>query len=318
MKSLSDGVIDLRLTAIRYAARDIHLFEFARPDGAPLPSTAAGAHVDLHLANGMIRQYSLVETGEAPATYRVAVKREANGRGGSRYLFDEVKVGDILPIGQPRNNFPLADSSSPSVFIAGGIGITPIHAMIHELAARGRPWSLFYACRSREEVPAFELLKPKTNVNLHLDDEEGGRFLDLEKIVREAPAGAHLYCCGPAPMLAAFEAATRKWPSDQVHVEYFTAKEAAAPIGGFTVRLARSGRELVVPEGQTILQVLRGAGLDVAFSCEEGICGACETPVLSGIPVHNDSILTEQEREANDTMMICCGGARTEILELDL
>ncbi|MGB3388282.1 MAG: PDR/VanB family oxidoreductase [Pseudaminobacter sp.] len=311
-------MIEARLTAIRYAARDIRMFEFAKPDASPLPSTTPGAHIDLHLANGMVRQYSLVETGDAPSCYTVAVKREANSRGGSSFLFDQMKVGSIVSIGKPRNNFPLDESAAESIFIAGGIGITPVHAMMRRLSTAGRPWSLYYACRTREEMPALELMKPAANVHLHLDDEAGGRFLDLGSIVRDAPTGAHLYCCGPLPMLAAFEEATREWPSDRVHVEYFAAKDVAKPSGGFKVRLARSNREYVVPEGQTILQVLRQAGLDVAFSCEEGICGACETPVLSGIPEHHDAILTEKERAANDTMMICCGGAKSDTLVLDL
>lgn len=318
MSARGDAMIEARLTAIRYAAPQIRLFEFARPDASPLPSTTPGAHIDLHLPNGLIRQYSLVETGDAPSRYTIAAKREANSRGGSSFLFDHLKVGSIVSIGQPRNNFPLEESAAQSIFIAGGIGITPVHAMMRRLSTSGRPWSLYYACRTREEVPTLELMKPAANVYLHLDDEAGGRFLDLGSIFRAAPTDAHLYCCGPAPMLAAFEEATREWPSDQVHVEYFAPKDVAKPSGGFTVRLERSNREFVVPEGQTILQVLRQAGLDVAFSCEEGICGACETPVLSGIPEHHDTILTEKERAANDTMMICCGGAKSDTLVLDL
>lgn len=318
MNSRGDAMIEARLMAIRYVARDIHLFEFTKPDAAPLPSTTPGAHIDLHLANGLVRQYSLVETGDAPLSYTVAVKREANSRGGSSFLFDQVKVGSMVSISQPRNNFPLAESGVLSIFIAGGIGITPVHAMMRRLSATGSPWSLHYACRTREEMPAFELMKPAANVHLHMDDEAGGKFLDLGSVVRTAPAEAHLYCCGPSPMLAAFEEATKDWPPDQVHVEYFVAKDVAKPTGGFTVRLARSNREFAVPEGQSILQVLRQAGLDVAFSCEEGICGACETPVLSGVPEHHDTILTEKERAANDTMMICCGGAKTDTLVLDL
>lgn len=309
--------IEARLTAIRYAAPGIHLFGFSRTDAGTLPAVEPGAHIDLHLGDGLVRQYSLVEAGEALRTYTVAVKREAQGRGGSRFVFDRLKVGDVLTIGGPRNHFRLEETAPASVLIAGGIGITPIHAMIGRLSAIGRPWELHYACRSRAEMPALDLLSGDPRVHLHFDDEAGG-FLDLGAIVAAAPPDAHLYCCGPAPMLSAFEAATAALPPERVHVEYFSAREVPESTRDFVVRLARSDRELVVPAGQTILGVLRAAGLDVAFSCEEGVCGACETAVLSGIPEHHDAILTAQERAANNTMMICCGGARSDVLVLDL
>lgn len=312
--------IEVRLTAIRYAARDIHLFEFSRTGAGALPAAEPGAHIDLHLADRLVRQYSLVEAGEALSTYTVGIKREANGRGGSRFAFDSLKVGDVLSISPPRNNFRLVEKAAGSIFIAGGIGITPIHAMMSRLTAIGRPWKLYYACRSRAEMPRFGLLSrvPQSHLHLHFDDEAAGAYLDLGAIVGAAPPDAHLYCCGPAPMLSAFEKATAAWPADQVHVEYFAARQVAEPTRAFVVRLARSDREFVVPAGKTILGVLRAAGLNVAFSCEEGVCGACETPVLSGIPEHRDSILTAGERAANDTMMICCGGARSDTLVLDL
>ncbi len=318
---MNDGQkIEVRLTAIRYAARDINLFEFSRTDAAPLPAVEPGAHIDLHLADNLVRQYSLVEAGENLSTYTVGIKREAKGRGGSSFAFDLLKVGDVLSISSPRNNFRLAESAPISIFVAGGIGITPIHAMMSRLSEIGRPWKLHYACRSRAEMPRFGLLSRTSpaQAHLHFDDEARGAYLDIDAIVGSAPPDAHLYCCGPAPMLSAFEKATGAWPADQVHVEYFAAKEAPQSTRDFVVRLERSNREFTVPAGKTILGVLRAAGLNVAFSCEEGVCGACETAVLSGIPEHHDSILTASERAANDTMMICCGSARSDVLVLDL
>ena len=312
--------IEVRLTAIRYAARDINLFEFSRLDAGSLPAAAPGAHVDLHLPGGMVRQYSLVEPGEDLSTYTVGIKREAQSRGGSNFVFDRLKVGDVLAISPPRNHFRLEESAPASIFVSGGIGITPIHAMMRRLSEIGRPWKLYYACRSRADLPAFGMLSRVSpeHLHLHVDDESSGAFLDIAAIVAAAPPGAHLYCCGPAPMLSAFEKATAAWPADRVHVEHFSAREAVQSTRDFVVRLSRSNREFPVPAGKTILGVLRAAGLNVAFSCEEGVCGACETAVLSGIPEHHDSILTAGERAKNDTMMICCGGARSDLLVLDL
>lgn len=318
MNNGDEAKIEVRLTSIQYAARDISLFGFSRLDAAPLPPAEPGAHIDLHLGEGLVRQYSLVEPGEDLSTYTVAIKREAQGRGGSRRVFDELKVGDTLSISPPRNNFRLSEMAAHSILIAGGIGITPIHAMVRRLVERGRSWELYYACRSPSELPAFDILSPGPGVNLHIDEQAGGSYLDIGAIIARAPPEAHLYCCGPAPMLSAFEAAAKNWPADQVHVEHFSAREDSRPIGGFTVRLVRSDKEFVIPPGQTILGVLRQAGMKVAFSCEEGVCGACETAVISGIPDHRDSVLTEKERAANDTMMICCGGAGSDLLVLDL
>jgi ferredoxin-NADP reductase len=212
------------------------------------------------------------------------------------------------------------------VLIAGGIGITPIWCMTQELiaqdlAAQDRPWQLYYSCRAREEMAFLETLKTldQARVHLHLDDEADGKFLDLKAIVTAAPENAHLYCCGPKPMLTAFEAAAAGRPKGHVHVEYFTAKEnEASTIGGFWVELARSGEEYYIPEGKKVLEVLYEAGVDVDYSCELGICGACETRVISGIPEHHDSVLSEEEQAANDKVMICCCGCKSERLVLDL
>ena len=314
----SEGLIEVRLTAIRYAARDTHLFEFARTDGKPLPAYQPGSHIDMHLPNGIVRQYSLLEPEPDPRTYAIGVKRDPASRGGSRYVHDELRVGKTLKISAPRNNFPLIENAGHVVLIAGGIGITPIWCMVQRLAKLGRPWTLHYACRSRADMAFLAQLETTQNAHFHFDDEMGGKFLDVGAIVAAAPADAHLYCCGPTPMLKAFETATADRPREQVHIEYFTPKQEAAKSGGFTVELARSGKEFVIPEGKTILQVLLDAGIDVDYSCELGICGACEQRVISGIPEHRDAILTEEEQASNTKVMICCAGCKTERLVLDL
>jgi tetrachlorobenzoquinone reductase len=317
-------LIEARLSEIKPVARDTNLYTFRRADGAALPAYKPGAHIDLHLPNGLVRQFSLIVPDANPESYIVGVKRDPQSRGGSRYIIDQMKVGDEIQISAPRNNFPLVENADHVTLFAGGIGITPIWCMVLQLAALGRSWKLHYACRSRDDMAFLEALKnfEQNSVHLHFDDEAGGNVLDVAAAVAEVPQGAHLYCCGPNPMLKAFEAATANRPRGLVHVEYFTPKADAATddskLGGFWVELARSNEEYFIPEGKKILEVLYEAGVDVDYSCELGICGACETKVISGIPVHHDSVLSEEEQAANTKVMICCAGCKTERLVLDM
>jgi ferredoxin len=188
---------------------------------------------------------------------------------------------------------------------------------LKQLPHQNGSWSLYYSCRTRDDAAFLTELEPHPQVRLNFDA-ESGRVLDVMQIVGQAPPDAHIYCCGPAPMLATFEAATANWPAKQKHVEYFTAKQAPALEGGFVVELKRSGKEFIIPPGKSILEVLRDGGMDVSYSCEQGICGACETRVISGVPEHRDSVLTPAEQAANNTVMICCAGSKTERLVLDL
>jgi ferredoxin-NADP reductase len=311
-------LLDVRLTGIEFAARDIHLFELRRTDGRVLPSAEAGAHIDLHLPNGLIRQYSLISPDPNPRRYQLGIKRDPASSGGSQFIFDQLKVGQTLAVSEPRNNFPLVQSAEHTVLIAGGIGITPIWAMVQTLQSLKRSWQLHYSCGSRDSMAFLEALQGSASAILHFDDEAGGRFLDVAGIVEQAPREAHFYCCGPSPMLDAFKAACKDIPPEQVHIEYFTPQSAPDRSGGFLVRLARSNREFVIPPGQSILEVLRCTGMKLPFSCEQGICGSCETAVLSGIPDHRDSVLTDSEHASNRTMMICCSGCKSETLVLDL
>jgi ferredoxin-NADP reductase len=314
----SGALIEVRLTAINFAARDTNIYEFRRPDGTHLPPYGCGAHLDLHLPNGLVRQYSLLVPERAPDRYLIAVKRDAGSRGGSRCVHEDLHVGKMLKISSPRNNFPLIEDAEQIVFLAGGIGITPIWCMVQRLQALGRPWQLYYSCRSRSDMAFRNELDSCKQATLHFDDENDGNVLDVAKIVRDAPKAAHLYCCGPQPMMVAFEAATVDWPRAQIHVEHFTPRLEPAKTGGFIVELARSGQEFFIPPGQSILQVLYEAGIDVDYSCELGICGACETRVISGIPEHRDSVLSEEDHASNTKVMICCAGCMTDRLVLDL
>jgi tetrachlorobenzoquinone reductase len=317
------GLIDARLSKIEDVARDTKLYTFERIDGGKLPGYKPGAHIDLHLPNGLLRQFSLTVPADNPDSYTVGVKRDENSRGGSRYIIEQMKVGDQIKISAPRNNFPLVEDAAHVVLFAGGIGITPIWCMAQQLAAQGRSWKIHYACRSQADMAFLSELKrlDQKFVHLHFDDEAGGKVMDLAAAIAEAPAAAHFYCCGPNPMLKAFEAAAASRSKVNVHVEYFTPKEdanAEDSLGGFWVELAKSGEEYFIPPGKKVLEVLFDAGVDVDYSCELGICGACETKVISGIPVHHDSVLSEEEQATNEKVMICCCGCKTERLVLDM
>ncbi len=308
------------MTDIEPVAHATNVYTFRRPDCGRLPPYQPGAHIDLHLPNGLIRQFSLLNPDPDPESYVVGIKLDAASRGGSRYIFDEVHVGHTLKISAPRNNFPLVENAEHVVLFAGGIGITPIWCMAQQLAAQNRSWKLYYSCRSRADMAFLATLEKfgAECVHLHFDDETNGKFLDLAAAIGAAPADAHFYCCGPNPMIRAFEAAAASRPRHQVHVEYFTPKAVAATSGGFWVELARSGEQYFIPEGKKILEVLYEAGVDVDYSCELGICGECVTGVISGIPEHHDSVLSEEEQASNEKVMICCAGCKSERLVQDL
>jgi tetrachlorobenzoquinone reductase len=317
-RDANGGLIDVHLKKIDYKTKDINLFELGRPNDRPLPSIDAGAHIDLHLPNGMIRQYSLLSAASDPRTYLIGVKREENGRGGSLFMHQALRTGDRLRISSPRNNFPLTENAKHTILIAGGIGITPIWSMLNRLQELGHSWQLYYSCRSASHAMFFDELSAHRHVNFHFDDQSEGRVVDLDGIVRQAPDYSHFYCCGPPPMMSAFERATEGRPAEQLHTEYFSNLQPAATERRFVVQLARSGKEVIVEPGNSILKALREAGYNVPYSCESGICGTCEMRVLAGVPDHRDSILTDDERAQNDKIMICCSGSLGDRLVLDL
>jgi ferredoxin-NADP reductase len=309
---------DVRVKSITYEAEDVISLDLRPVGPETLPPFTAGAHIELHLRNGQPRNYSLANAQTESHRYYVTVQNDPASRGGSRFIHEQVRAGDILTISPPRNNFSLVEDAAESVLIAGGIGITPIWCMVQRLVALGRKWRMFYAVRSRGRAAFLQELLALDQVHAHFDDESGGTFLDLDAIVRDAAPGSHFYCCGPLPMLAAFERATAGVPAERVHVEYFSAKEPIDASGGFEVVLARSGRTVFVPEHSTILDALLASGVEAGHSCLEGVCGTCETKVLEGIPDHRDVVLTAQERASNRTMMICCSGSKSGRLVLDL
>jgi vanillate O-demethylase ferredoxin subunit len=310
-----------RVAAIRNEALGIRAFDLVPADGRPFPPFAPGAHIDLRAPDGQLRQYSLCgEPHEAPDRYTVAVKHEAEGRGASRAIHAGVAVGSVLVIGEPRNNFALAPDAARTLFIAGGIGITPIVPMIRARAAAGAEWTLHYCARSRRHAAfhdALAALAP-ARVRAHFADAPGCR-LDVAALLREHAPGTHLYCCGPERLMTAVADASRHWPAGHVHFEWFHGDSAAGATNApFEVELARSGRVLAVPPDRSILEVAREAGVDVPSACHEGVCGTCETAVLGGVPEHRDKLLSEEERAASRTMMICVSRAKNGRLVLDL
>lgn len=321
------STLQVRIRSITFEAEHILGFELVPlPPAQCLPTFTAGAHIDLHLntqSGPLVRSYSLLNDPRETHRYRIGVNRDPKSRGGSRHVHEALRAGDVLTISEPRNNFPLDESAPFNVFIAGGIGITPMLGMIARSQALGTPWRLHYAARTREHAGFLDMLaayqgQSGAEVRLNFDQAPGGQMLDLGRVVNELPEGAHVYCCGPLPMLEAYEQATVGLPPERVHREYFAAKEAAATGGGFTVELARSRKTLEVPEGKSILDCLIDLQVEPPFSCREGVCGTCEVRVLEGTPDHRDLVLTDAERAVGDRMMVCCSGAKTRKLVLDL
>lgn len=314
------GSFDAVLHSITREAEHICLFDLRPERGQHFPAVQAGAHIDIHLANGLSRSYSIVNSQDEIDRYLIAVKNEATGRGGSRFIHTELRVGQRLRIGMPRNNFRLREDACHSVLIAGGIGITPLYSMIQRLQKLGRSWELHYAAANRDHAAFVEQLAqlgPRVHFYFAHDKPDAGA-LNIQNTIDASRKDADFYCCGPAGMLVDFEAATASIPSNRMHVEYFSARDEPAVEGGFEVVLQRSGERLTVDSGETILDALIKRGIDVPYSCMEGVCGSCQVGVIEGTPDHRDLILSKEEREANDRMLICCSGSKSPRLVLDL
>ena len=315
----SPQMLPLRVTRNDRIADGIHIFEFRDAEGKTLPEFAAGAHIAIKAPSGLLRKYSLCNDPAEHDRYLVAIKREANGRGGSCDLIDNVKAGDQLLVSPPVNDFALPRRAQDFLFIAGGIGITPIMAMIREARAQGKRFRLFYLSRS-PETTAFidELSAPdlKDSVVIHYDQGDPANSLDLKPVLAERKNREHLYCCGPRPLMEAVRHLTDHWSSTAVHFEAFSDAEThKATDKPFKVRLAKSGDVIEVPTTKTILEALREHGLDVPSSCETGTCGTCRTKLLAGTADHRDLVLADHERA--DQIMICVSRALTDEITID-
>lgn len=303
------------------AADGIQLFELRDPSGADLPSFSPGSHLSVRVPSGSMRNYSIASDPGETDHYIIAVKREEGGRGGSKSLVDGVQAGDLLQISHPRNLFELTTGAPSYIFVAGGIGITPILSMIHWVKANGnRPFKLYYLTRSPAGTAFLpELSDPalKGRVVVHHDQGDPEKTFDLWPVF-ENPTKAHIYCCGPRPLMDAVRDMTGHWPATQVHFEDFGSDlvRPRADDVPFTVKLARNGATLEVPIGTTIMEVMRVHGLRVPSSCESGTCGTCRTKVLEGEPDHRDMVLTPSERASN--IMVCVSRAKSPELVLDV
>jgi ferredoxin-NADP reductase len=303
-RAVADGVVELWLS---------------RDGDSDLPAWSPGAHVDLILDDGLTRQYSLCsEPGELGA-YRVAVLAEPSGRGGSRRIHEHVHRGARVRLRGPRNQFPL-ESSPRYVFIAGGIGITPILVMIAEAEQAGAEWTLLYGGRQRQSMAYAQELSNRYGDKVSVQPQDEVGLIDLTAAIGTPLKDTLVYCCGPEPLLKAVEGLCRPWPEGSLRVERFAPKEIhpASPDGEFEVELARSQKVFTIPADRTILSVLDEADVYVDASCMDGVCGTCETTVLDGKVDHRDSILTDAEQAANNAMMICVSRAACPRLLLDL
>lgn len=284
-----------------------------------LPGWHPGAHIDLVLAEDLVRQYSLCGDVTDNTALQVAVLKEAEGRGGSRYVHDTLAEGDTVEVRGPRNHFVLIDAPR-YLFIAGGIGITPILPVIADAERRGADWRLVYGGRSRATMAFAGQLAHAHPRQVELCPQDETGIIDLRTWLGTPRTDTAVYCCSPAPLLDAVEQACASWPSGALHVERFAPKERVGTPGAseFTVELARSDRTLSVPADRSLLDVLQEAGVNVLSSCREGTCGTCETAVLAGKPDHRDTLLSEQEQAAADVIFPCVSRSHSRRLVLDL
>ena len=311
----------LRVVAKEAAAEGVVSLVLADPDGGDLPEWSPGAHLDLVLGENLIRQYSLCGDVADRSRLRVAVLREPASRGGSRSVHEDVSVGDLIAVKGPRNNFPLVDAPS-YLFVAGGIGITPMKPMIAEVDARGAEWMLLYGGRTASGMAFADALTQQYSDRVQVRPQDEYGLLDLDAALDALTPGTAVYCCGPEPLLAAIEEKCKSRSGVELHLERFAPKviesENDGPAEGFDVVLDRSGKTVTVSADETVLDALLREGVEVDFSCREGTCGTCEQTVLDGVPDHRDSVLDDDEQAANDCMMVCVSRSCTPRLVLDL
>lgn len=305
----------LEVISVRSLATDVFEYCLADPAGAELGPFEPGAHVHVAVPSGGTRQYSLTGDPSERRHLTIAVKREADGRGGSRSFIEQTRIGDLVEVSAPQNDFRLSEGGDRVILIAGGIGITPIYAMAHALAQSGRDFHLYYLSRSpahtayAEEIAAAPF---SARVTLHHDGGDPERAFDLSSVLEPAE-NTTVYCCGPTPLLRAVRELAREWPAGAVRFEDFGTDAPAVEEGGeraFRVRFDGSSESYLVPPGQSILSVLQEAGFDVPSSCEAGTCGTCRMRLVAGEPDHRDLVLFDDEME--DSIIICCSRARSD------
>lgn len=317
-------MINVQIASKTLETDDICLLELAKSDGSALPAFSAGAHIDVHLPGGLIRQYSLCNHPGESHRYQIAVLRDPESRGGSVLIHDELNVGDEIGISEPRNLFPLEHEAGKHLLIAGGIGITPILCMAERLSHMSREFELHYCTRTPEETAFRQRIQDSAFSNrtqFHHSRHGDGKRLDAETLLAKPEAGAHLYVCGPNPFMEHILKTARQqgWPESHLHREYFAA-DAISHEGdtAFEIQLASSGAVIEVPADRTALEVLLENDIDLPFACEEGVCGTCATRLLEGEPDHRDVFMTPEEHAANEEFAACCSRSRSKRLVLDI
>ena len=324
MRPLEPNTLLVHVNKIVDEAIDIKSFELVSADGQLFPSFTPGSHIDVHIAFGLIRAYSLCNGPDNTQSYLIAVKKEAASRGGSHAMHEKIKVGDTLLIGVPRNHFSLIPQAKRHLLLGGGIGITPLLSMARHLLESGGDFELHYFSRSVKHTAfhaVFSGPEFKDKVVFHHALEADAVRACLRELLESRPEGAHLYLCGPKFFMDEVQAAAAAaWPAQAVHLEHFAADPMAlaGPQGAFEVRLARSGGTYAIPEGQSIVDVLAQHGIQIEVSCEQGVCGTCMTGVVSGTPDHRDVFLSPEEKAGGDVMLPCVSRCKSPQLVLDL
>ncbi len=303
-------------------ADGIVVLDLVAEDRSPLPAFEAGAHVDVEVAPGVVRQYSLCGDPADTQRYRLGILRDPASRGGSVAVHDGFVEGRVVQVGPPRNLFPLDPSARKTILVGGGIGITPMLAMAHSLHAAGKDFVLHYCSRERSKAAFLQELQEAPfadRVEIHFDNEDEAQKFSFDRDLPQPEAGVHVYVCGPGGFMSWIHdgALQRGYPADQLHQEFFSA-EIDTSGGTFEVVLSGSGKKVVVEEGQSIVQALVTVGVKITVSCEQGVCGTCLCTVLDGEPDHRDVYLTDEEKADNDQILLCCSRAKSPTLVLDL
>jgi ferredoxin-NADP reductase len=300
-------------------AEGVLSLELRTVDGSSLPQWTPGAHIEIELAEGIVRHYSLCGSPNDSEIWRIAVLREPASRGGSKLIHERIQPGHVVSARGPRNNFALVNAQR-YLFVAGGIGITPILPMVRDVAKRGKSWTLVYGGRTLKSMAFVDELSEMPGGDLHIMPEDEYGLLDLDHFLGTPRTDTDVYCCGPGPLIDAVEQRCNNWPAGALHLERFTPRRVSGspPDGEFDVQLARSGKCLRVPADRTLLEVLEDAGYEIDNSCRAGICGTCELGVAEGFPEHNDDVLSDAERESNRVILPCVSRSKSAVLVVDL
>ena len=324
MNTATSTLFPVRVARKTVDALDICTFELVAAHGGALPPFAAGAHVDVEVKPGLVRQYSLCNDPAESHRYLIGVLRDPKSRGGSVGMHVDVAEGALINISAPKNHFALAHEAGRSLLLAGGIGVTPILCMAERLSSTGADFEMHYCTRSKDRTAFFGRIQDSAfadRVRFHFDDGPAEQKADLAALLATPDAGTHLYVCGPGGFLDAVTSTAKRlgWAEGNIHFEYFSAPvDANASSAAFEVQIASSGRVIPVAADRSVLLALADAGIELPYSCEQGVCGTCLTRVIDGTPDHRDAYLTDAEKAKNDQFLPCCSRARSPRLVLDL